>query len=127
MHHHTPVAADTPFHPLPDRPEFCMVCPGFLTPAECAEFIAQSERRGYAGAGSDYPPSYRNNDRQVLDDADLAARLLERLRRHAPATLPGEPGGPEWALHAVNERFRLCRYRPGQRFGRRYLRITRFQ
>lgn len=108
-----------PFHPLPAAAGYCMVIPNFLTRQECAEMIAASETRGFAGADSDYPPSYRNNERQVRDDPALAAQLLPRLHQYAPATWPGaEVSGPaqDWHLHTINERFRFCRYRPGQQF-----------
>ncbi|MBC7995030.1 MAG: 2OG-Fe(II) oxygenase, partial [Rhizobacter sp.] len=104
----------TPFSPLPEGAAFCVVIPQFLSAQECRQHIAASEARGFAGAGSDYPPSYRNNDRQVLDDPLLARQMLSRLVPHAPASL--QHAGASWALHSVNERFRLCRYRAGQQF-----------
>jgi predicted 2-oxoglutarate/Fe(II)-dependent dioxygenase YbiX len=103
-----------PFHPLPGGSPLCVVVPGFLSPAECRRQIALSEARGFAGAGTDYPPSYRDNDRQVLDDPAFARDMFARLAPHAPATLARDDG--TWALDAVNERFRFCRYRPGQQF-----------
>lgn len=92
----------------------CVLIPDFLSTAECQELIASSEGRGYADAASDYPPSYRNNQRHVIDSVDLAARLVERLRRHAPASLSAD--GKEWRFDSINERFRFCRYEAGQRF-----------
>ena len=102
------------FTPLPAGAGFCVVIPGFLSAEECRQHIAASEARGFASAGSDYPPSYRNNERQVLDDPQLAQQMLQRLVQHAPATL--QHAGEAWALHSVNERLRLCRYRAGQQF-----------
>lgn len=107
------------FFPLPDGSLFCKVIPGFLSPEECDRLIAESEARGYAGADSDYPPSYRNNDRQVLDSPDLASRMFARLQDLVPASMPlaeTEPSALPWTLDSINERFRLCRYRPGQVF-----------
>ena len=96
----------------------CWVIPGFLSDDECRQLIAQSEARGFAAADSDYPPSYRNNDRQVLDDPALAARLLPRLRAVAPASLGSVDRMPgTWRLDAINDRFRFCRYRAAQSFG----------
>jgi hypothetical protein len=88
---------------------------GFLSLAECRELIDRADERGFRSPEPEYPPSYRNNDRQVLDDPELAARLLERLRPHLPERLRAE--GRDWRLYGLNERMRLCRYRPGQRFG----------
>ena len=96
----------------------CWVIPAFLSDDECRQLIAQSEARGFAAAQSDYPPSYRNNDRQVLDDPALAGQLLPRLRAVAPATLDSADGKPgTWRLDAINDRFRCCRYRAEQSFG----------
>lgn len=111
--------AAEPFFPLPEGRLFCKVIPGFLSPDECARLIAESEVRGYAGADSDYPPSYRNNDRQVLDSPELATRMFARLQGLVPASLPQEaadPAASPWTLDSINERFRLCRYLPGQVF-----------
>ena len=105
-------------HPLPPDMPFCRVVDGFLSPAECDALIAAAEARGFASAASDYPPSYRTNDRQVLDDEALARRLLQRLRIHVQQTLPATgPQGSIRTLDSINARFRLCRYRPGQSFG----------
>lgn len=101
--------------PLPTAMGHCLLVHGFLSAEECAALIDAAETRGFVGAGSDYPPSYRNNDRQVLDDDALARRLFERLRGYAPERLV-DADGAGWRLHALNERLRLCRYRPGQRF-----------
>ncbi len=110
-----PSPAPAPVHdPLPPGLGWCRVVPGFLSAPECRQLIAAAQARGFAGAGTDYPPSYRNNDRQVVDDPALADRLLQRLRPHVPATL--QAGGEPWQLHSLNERLRLCRYGPGQAF-----------
>lgn len=101
-------------HALPAGLGRCHVVPGFLSRQECRQLTDAAQARGFAAAGSDYPPSYRNNDRQVLDDPALAARLLQRLRPHVPPTLQAH--GEDWQLHSLNERLRLCRYRPGQAF-----------
>lgn len=93
---------------------FCVVIPDFLSPQECRAHIAQSEARGFSGAASHYPPSYRNNDRQVIDDPAFARDMGVRLARHVPARLQHE--GEAWAFEGINERFRFCRYRAGQQF-----------
>src|SRR3954469_20730797 len=99
-------------HPLPAHLGFCAVVPGFLSAAECAAFIARGESGGFASANADYPPSYRNNERLVIDDAALADRMAERLRLHLPQdhVEHDEAGtGRRWTLAGVNERFRFCR------------------
>lgn len=88
--------------------------PGTLTRDECARTIAEAEGRGFDAMGSRYPNGYRNNDRALLDDAALAARLFERLRPHLPAVW--EENGSRWRLEGLNPRFRFCRYRDGQQF-----------
>ncbi|MBL8950720.1 MAG: 2OG-Fe(II) oxygenase [Myxococcaceae bacterium] len=72
---------------------------------ECDALVAAAERQGFEATGRRYPDGYRNNDRLVRDDAELAAWLFERIR----SKLPGEPLG-------LNPRFRFCRYRDGQQF-----------
>jgi WD40 repeat protein len=103
--------------PLPAELGTCVLIPGFLDPGRCAEVIAMAEARGFAGAASDYPPSYRNNDRQVLDDEALATELFRRMRGRVPERMPLAEEGAPWELSGLNERIRVCRYRPGQRFG----------
>jgi predicted 2-oxoglutarate/Fe(II)-dependent dioxygenase YbiX len=85
-----------------------LVVPGLLSPAECAGLVARAEAAGFAAAGPHYPPGYRDNDRLVLDDEELAAQLWPRVAPFVPHI-----GG---AAVALNPRFRLCRYRNGQSF-----------
>ena len=105
--------------PLPRQLGTCLLIPGFLSKAECHSLIEAAEGRGFLSAELDYPPSYRNNDRQVLTDERLAAQLLPRLREWLPGGIEGLLPidlVPDWGLEGINERFRLCRYQPGQRF-----------
>jgi hypothetical protein len=96
----------------------CALVHGFLSASECDALVAATEQRGFASAGSDYPSSYRDNDRIVADDPALAGRLFERLTQCA-ALAPGlgavmdEDG---WHMVGVNERLRFCRYQPGTQF-----------
>src|SRR5262249_28162427 len=88
----------------------------FLSPEECADFIARSEAWGYAdapittGAGFLMRKDVRDNPRVMLDDPDLAVRLWERARPFLPATWF------VWEAVGFNERFRFYRYDEGQRF-----------
>lgn len=84
----------------------------FLSPQECAEFIAQSEALGFGDAllGGEVVKDFRDNDRAMLDDPALAARLFERAKEHLPFRLDDRE------LVDFNERFRFYRYGPGQTF-----------
>lgn len=95
-------------HAPDDR--ICVSVDDALSSADCRDIIAAAEGRGFADARPAYPPRYRNNDRQILDDPTLAAKLLAALRPHLPKTLDGG------TLVGLNERFRICRYRDGQQF-----------
>lgn len=83
----------------------CLQIPDAVTAAECDALMAAAERQGFEASGNRYPGGYRDNDRLVRDDAELAAWLFERIR----SQLPGKPLG-------LNPRFRFCRYRDGQKF-----------
>ena len=95
-----------------DVPEgrVCHVLDQILTSRECRDIIDAAEQKGFMDAGTAYPPAYRNNDRQLLDDPQLAATMFERLRHLLPEQLDGA------RLVGLNERFRVCRYRDNQRF-----------
>jgi len=88
----------------------------FLSGAECAAFMAQSEGAGYEDAkistalGQIIAKDVRNNDRLIWDDPDLAARWWARAKEYFPASFG------RWRAIGFNERFRFYRYRPGQKF-----------
>jgi hypothetical protein len=75
---------------------------------ECREQMALIERSSPALATNN--PLYRDQDRVIRDDPDLASDLFRRLR----PSLPERIGGLQ--LVGLNERLRFYRYRPGQRF-----------
>ena len=102
-------------HPLPSDMGFCVVIPEFLSAVECQELIDRGEASGFRSANTDYPPSYRNNERWVVDDAALALTMGQRLARVWQEVDLGEHS-PAWTFHSVNERFRFCRYRAEQAF-----------
>lgn len=92
----------------------CVLLHGALSPGECAERVRALEALGFQPTGAAYPPSYRDNDRLVVDDAALANELFVRLAAHLPPTL--ERRGATWRLVGLNPRLRGCRYTGGQRF-----------
>lgn len=88
----------------------------FLSPSECDEFVARAEGRAFesapiiSAAGVRVEEKTRNNDRQIWDDLALAAKLWGLASPHVPTSIGARrPIG-------LNERFRLYRYVPGQRF-----------
>lgn len=88
----------------------------FLSPDECAHYIALSESLGYGdapittSAGFVMRKDIRNNDRVILDDPQIASALWERLRPFVPERLQF------WVPVGLNERWRFYRYDPGQQF-----------
>ncbi len=93
------------------------ILPSVLSPAECRRAIAAAETHGFEAMGPRYPDGYRNNDRLVVDDPALAARLFETLKPALPRRFRPSAGS-EWSLDGLNPRFRFCRYRDGQQFTR---------
>ena len=93
----------------------------FLKPEECDDFIARAERMDFQTAtistvlGPLVAQDYRDNDRVILDDPELAAKLWVRAASHVPAALADVLSRRCEAI-GLNERFRLYRYDTGQRF-----------
>jgi hypothetical protein len=100
---------------LSDRDDLFVVH-DFLSPDECARYIAVSEEAGYGDApistlgGPVMFKEMRNNDRVMIDDVTLAADMWERLGPLFP-----KPAG-SWVPCGLNERWRFYRYDPGQQF-----------
>jgi predicted 2-oxoglutarate/Fe(II)-dependent dioxygenase YbiX len=104
--------------PLPADLGYCVVIDDFLSAAECEAYIDRAETTGFQSASPDYPPSYRNNDRVVVDDTALAATLFQRLE-----TVASSDSGficsrttDNWFMESVNTRMRFCRYTNDQQF-----------
>lgn len=90
--------------------------PNFLSADESAGLIERAMAMGCAPApittrmGPVMNEDIRNNTRAMFDDLELSAMLFERAKAHVPAEIEG------WQLSGVNERLRIYRYEPGQRF-----------
>jgi predicted 2-oxoglutarate/Fe(II)-dependent dioxygenase YbiX len=88
----------------------------FLTPEECAGFVARSEQAGYddatitTSAGLVMNRDIRDNARLILDDPALAERLWERAQPLIPRNID------DWKALGLNERFRFYRYDVSQKF-----------
>lgn len=78
------------------------------TEAECRRFIDFIERASPTLATNN--PLYRDQDRVIKDDPEIAAELFRRLRSHLPEQIE------TLRLVGLNERLRMYRYRAGQRF-----------
>ena len=99
-----------PISPLADKKYFCRVAENFLSAVECAALIARIGAT--ASANSDYPPSYRNNQRKVFHDPALAVELAARMQTMFGAELVM----PEAEFVGINPRWRGCRYSAGEGF-----------
>ncbi len=78
------------------------------TPDECMEMVRRIEEWTPTIATNN--PLYRNQDRVMRDEPELAKTLFARLR----SSLPEKLGDLQCC--GLNERLRFYRYRPGQRF-----------
>jgi hypothetical protein len=82
--------------------------PGVYTEPECREFIRKIELWGPTIATNN--PLYRDQDRVMRDEPEIADDLFARLRPHLPERM-----GP-LRLAGLNDRLRFYRYMPGQQF-----------
>jgi len=95
---------------------FILLIPDVLSPEECSEWIARIKASGPELAtinttrGAEIATQVRNNRRVILDDADAANNLFDRVRAKVPQEIHG------MQLCGVNERLRCYEYHVGQRF-----------
>jgi WD40 repeat protein len=103
---------------LPPNFPDCWLFPEFLSEAECEAEIAAAQQRGFEAADRDFPPTYRNNRRQVLDDTDTAQRLYARLLDRLPASALQrcDDAARRWRMSGINPRLRYCQYLAHQAF-----------
>ena len=103
----------------------CFILHNILTTEEITNLVNFSEKNGYKSSSPFYPPTYRNNLRQVIDDKKLAEKLFKRVEKYLPSTIywknkkivkENETDSTEWKLQGLNERFRSCKYLPNQFF-----------
>ncbi len=100
------------------RIPFVRIVDDVLSAAECRALVERVESMGMdvatinRGNGkTELNTRYRDNDRAIFDDVDLAADLHRRLACAIPETWSGGARAV-----GLNERFRAYRYGPGQRF-----------
>jgi hypothetical protein len=99
-----------------DSGKLAFILLNVFTKEECLEWIELTEKRGYVpalvnvGSSEVLMTDFRNNDRCIIDDVDMAKILFDRIRSYLPET---------WGKHKIvglNERLRFLRYDPGQKF-----------
>lgn len=107
---------------LPDTKLTCFVIPSLFSKIECEQLLNTDIKNSFQKAISNYPTYYRNNDRFVLDDEELANQLFEKVRPYLPETIEvnfamqAENG--IWHLKELNSRIRFCKYSANQYFHR---------
>jgi predicted 2-oxoglutarate/Fe(II)-dependent dioxygenase YbiX len=103
-----------------DQDNLVYVVRHFMSDTECEQLIAVGEAAGFATApistssGPVIATDIRNNTRVMFDRPELADRLWLRTRDLVPEGIEDRD-----AL-GLNERFRLYRYDPGERFAPHY-------
>lgn len=86
----------------------------FFSATECEEYIRLGELMGFEEATLFAPrgvKDYRNNDRVIVDDAERAQKLYQRLAGYLAPSFQHR-----WQPVGLNERLRLYRYDIGQKF-----------
>jgi len=97
----------------PDNGKPIFILHNVLDEQECNDFIQLSEQLGYKPM-PEYDPEYRSNTRVITEQVELADEILRRIRNHVPDKLIVSK--QTWNLSSLNERFRFCKYVPGQHF-----------
>jgi WD40 repeat protein len=107
---------------LPDTNFICFVIPSLFSKTECEQLLNSEIKNSFQKALSNYPTYYRNNDRFVIDNDDLANQLFEKVKPYLPetieinSTIQAENG--VWHLKELNNRLRFCKYSANQYFHR---------
>ena len=100
--------------------KFRLIKENFFTNEECDGFIKFSEEKGYIDApintrqGEVMNKDYRDNDRYVWDNIQVASQMFPLIKPLVPPVVEGN--GFKWEPCGLNERFRFYRYRSGQQF-----------
>jgi WD40 repeat protein len=109
-------------HILPDNAYTCFIIPALFSKEECEYLLSDTVKSSFEQAIFNYPSYYRNNERFVTDNEDLANELFEKVKPYIPETIeiknsiPAENG--IWKLQQLNSRIRFCKYAKNQYFHR---------
>lgn len=107
---------------LPDTKLTCFVIPSLFSKFECEQLLSIEIKNSFQKAISNYPTYYRNNDRFVMDNDELANQLFQKVKPYLPetieinTTIQSENG--VWHLKELNNRIRFCKYSSNQYFHR---------
>jgi hypothetical protein len=85
------------------------VVTNLLSSSECSTIIAQHTNLTPSNVLRD-----TIRDREIFDDQALSGLLWSRLKGFLENEKVVDKDGCEWAAEGLNERFRLCRYLPGE-------------
>jgi len=109
-------------HLLPESNFTCFVIPGLFSGRECELLLSIDVKESFQKAITNYPTSYRNNERLVVDDDKLSAMLFSKVKPYLPETLSIDTNikseNGDWSLKKLNKRLRFCKYAAGQYFSR---------
>jgi hypothetical protein len=99
-------------------PDETWIVADLLTPAICRSLIEAAEHRGFGR--TNYDPAYRGNTRLQVTDLMLAKNIWRRLRPLVPAQVERlvRKERQLWRAVGLNERWRLAKYWPADRFER---------
>ena len=106
---------------LPNRKEYCFLVKRAFDNDFCDDIISD-KKESFKKAITHYPTSYRNNERQVLDNEDLSKKLFQEIKNYIPEEIKVEGISKQefgiWKLDSLNSRIRICRYLPNQYFNK---------
>lgn len=107
---------------LPAQSKVCFVIRQLFTQQECQTLLPDDVKESFQKAITNYPTSYRNNDRLVMDKNELAEQLFDKVKPYLPPTITIQSDNMVesgvWQLQELNSRMRYCRYSAGQYFNR---------
>ena len=99
-----------------DSGKLAFILLNVFTEEECLKWIEISEKVGYSpalvniGRTEVMMSDFRDSDRCIIDDVEMANMLFERIRSYLPERWKDRQ------LVGLNERLRILRYDPGQKF-----------
>ena len=106
---------------LPEQAGICFVVKKAFSKSFCEKMIRRAKPH-FVSADTHYPTTYRNNNRYVKDEAELASWLFESAKKYMPDSIVvGGIAGNEsgrWQPKCLNSRLRYCEYLPAQSFGK---------